>query len=289
MGKKTQIIAIAVVVGLAIAASCLFTVKETERAIMLKFGEITRADFQPGLHARLPIIHSIRKFDARIHTLDSPAEQFLTSEKKNLIVDYFVKWRIADVGRYFTSTGGGDERSAQSLMNQTVKDGLKAEFSRRTIQEAVSGERGEIMRILADKANEDAQELGIEIVDVRIKRIDLSSDVSDSVYSRMRAERQRVAEDFRARGREAKERIQAEADRKALIIVAEAERDADRLRGEGDAKAANIYTESFGANTEFYSFYRSLQAYRDSIGGADDVLVISPNSEFFDYFKNADN
>jgi len=278
------LVVLLVLVGLG-AGACLFTVKETEVAIRLELGKLERADFKPGLHFRVPFYHSVRHFDSRIHTLDRPAGTFLTSEKKNLIVDYFAKWRIQDAGRFFTAAAG-DPNQADALLDQIINKGLRDQFSKRTIQQAISGQRDDIMKDVTSVANQSAAEIGLEVVDVRVKRIDLSSDVSSSVYDRMRAERQRVAADLRARGAEAKERIQADADREATILKAEAERDAQKLRGEGDAKAAEIFAAAFGKNPEFYSFYRSLNAYRMSMQNDGDVMVISPDSEFFRYFKD---
>lgn len=279
---------ILIVAGLAVvlAWGSMFTVKETEKAIVLQLGEIVGADYQPGLHFKTPIISEVRRFDSRIRTADSAPERFLTSEKKNVIVDYFIKWRISELGSFYTSTGGGDARRANQLLNDIVKKGLKDEFSLRTIVEAVSGDRADLMDNMVRITSIQAQELGVEIVDVRVKRIELPSNVSSSVYERMRAERQRVANDFRARGEEAKERIQADADRQSTILLAEAERDASKIRGEGEAKSAEIYAKAYGRDAEFYRFHRSLQAYRKSIGGDHDVMVISPDSEFFRYFKS---
>jgi membrane protease subunit HflC len=263
-----------------------YTVDEREKAILFQFGEIQKVDMPPGLHFKIPVMNNVRKFDGRILTLDAQPERFLTGEKKNVTVDFFVKWRISDVGQYYRSTRG-DERSAQIRLAQIMRDGLRNEFGKRTIQEAVSGERREIMDILEVKSNAVASELGIDIVDVRISRIDLPDDVSDSVYQRMRAERDRVAKDFRARGQEAAERIRAIADRDATVLLANAYRDAERIRGEGDAASASTYAEAFGKNPEFYSFYRSLNAYRTSFGAQGDILVLQPDSEFFRYFNES--
>lgn len=279
---------ILIVAGLAVilAWGSMFTVKETEKAIVLQLGEIVAADYKPGLHFKVPLISDVRRFDARIRTADSAPERFLTSEKKNVIVDYFIKWRISELGSFYTSTGGGDARRANQLLNDIVKKGLKDEFSLRTIVQVVSDDRTALMDDMSRITGAQAQELGVEIVDVRVKRIELPSNVSSSVYDRMRAERQRVAKDFRARGEEAKERIQADADRQSTILLAEAERDASKIRGDGEAKSAEIYAKAYGKDPEFYRFHRSLQAYRKSIGGDNDVMVISPDSEFFRYFKS---
>ena len=286
MDNKMRNILVVVGLGLVLAWGSVFTVKETEKAIVLQLGEIVGADYQPGLHVKFPLISDVRRFDARIRTADSAPERFLTSEKKNVIVDYFIKWRISELGAFYTSTGGGDARRANQLLNDIVKKGLKDEFSLRTIVEVVSDDRAQLMENMNSIAGAQAQEIGVEIVDVRVKRIELPSNVSSSVYDRMRAERQRVAKDFRARGEEAKERIQADADRQSTILLAEAERDAAKIRGEGDAKSAEIYAKAYGKDAEFYRFYRSLEAYRKSLGGDNDVMVISPDSEFFRYFKS---
>lgn len=286
MESRMRNLAILVVLAVVVISGSVFTVKETERAIVLQLGEIVGSDYKPGLHFKVPLISSVRKYDARIRTADSPPERFLTSEKKNVIVDFFVKWRIDDLSEFYTATGAGDARRAAALLNDVVKKGLKDQFSERTILEVVSGDRDLIMAEMTEKAGAEATKLGIHIVDVRVKRIELPSNVTSSVYSRMRAERQRVAKDFRARGEEAKERIQADADRQSTILLAEAERDAAKLRGEGDARSAEVYANAYGKDAEFYSFYRSLEAYRNSLGGDSDVMVISPDSEFFRYFKS---
>lgn len=267
-----------------IASFSLFTVNEREKAVLFRLGEIVRTDFEPGLHWQTPFVNNVRKFDARIQTLDADPERYLTGEKKNLIVDSFVKWRIKDVANYYTATGG-DAVRANLRLSQIVKDGLTAALAKRTIKEAVSGERLEIMSQLRADANVQAQAFGIEVVDVRVKRIDFPSDISDSVYRRMRSERERVAKDLRSRGAESAEIIRAEADRQRTVIIADAYRDAEKLRGEGDAEATTIYAKAYGKDVEFYSLYRSLNAYKRTFADKSDILVIEPNSEFFKYFK----
>ena len=269
--------------ALFLGSFSVFIVYEWERAVLFQLGEIVKSDYEPGLHFKMPVFQKVRKFDARILTLDVEPERFLTAEKKNVIVDSFVKWRIDDVTRFYTAVGG-DEAQARLRLDQIVKDGMRGEFSKRTINEVVSGERGQIMKVLTGNASQQAKELGIAIVDVRIKRIDLPADVNSAVYRRMEAERTRVAKDFRSRGFEASERIRADADRQRQVMLAEAYRDAERVRGEGDARAAEIYAGAFEKNADFYAFYRSLNAYRESFGGSD-LLVIEPDSEFFKYFK----
>ncbi len=272
--------------ALLLGWASLFTVKEWERAILFRFGEIVRTDYTPGLHFKIPVINNVKKFDGRILTLDAEPERYLTAEKKNVIVDSFVKWRIDDVASYYTSMGG-DALRANLRLSQIVKDELRSEFGKRTIQDVVSGERKEIMDILRVNADKQAKEFGIEVVDVRIKRIDLSEEISVSVYRRMEAERARVAKDLRSRGAEAAERIRADADRQRTIIIADAFREAEQLRGEGDAKAAEIYARAYSQDPEFYSFYRSLNAYRAAFSKEKDFLVLEPNSEFFKYFKDS--
>jgi membrane protease subunit HflC len=284
MGQAKTLLGIVLVVAIIIGSMSIFTVDERQKAIMFQFGEIVRTDFKPGLHGKVPFMNNVRKFDARIQTLDAEAERYLTSEKKNVIVDSFVKWRISDVATYYTATGG-DAMRANLRLSQIIKDGLRGEFAKRTIQEAVSGERQQIMEIITEQANTQAKAFGISIVDVRIKRIDFPPDISDSVYNRMRAERQRVAKDYRSRGAEAAEKIRAEADRKRTVILADAYRDAEKLKGEGDAAATDIYAKAYGKDLEFYSLYRSLNAYKSSFADKSDVLVLQPDTEFFKYFK----
>jgi membrane protease subunit HflC len=262
-----------------------FIVDERELAVKFWFGEFERADYQPGLHWKVPFANTVRKFDSRILTLDAEAERYLTLEKKNVIVDSFIKWRISDVANYY-KTMAGDERRAGQRLAQIIKNGLRGEFGKRTIQEAISGERSEIMNVITAQIEEQARQFGIAVIDVRIKRIELPPEVSGSVYDRMEAERSRVAKDLRSRGREASERIRADADRQRTVLLAEAYRDAERLRGEGDGKAAEIFARAFQRDEQFYAFYRSLNAYRNVFNKQEDVLVLDPESEFFDYFKN---
>jgi len=277
---------IGVILGvlLFVGSFTLFTVDEREKAIMFRLGEIVATDFDPGIHFKMPIVNNVRKFDARILTLDSNPEEFLTSEKKNVTVDSFVKWRIINAADYFKAMGG-DERRAETRISQIIKDNFRNEFGKRTIQEAVSGERSQIMDNLQINASKQVEEFGIEIVDVRIKRIDLPRDVSSSVFRRMEAERERVAKDFRSRGAEEAERIRADADRQREIISAEAYRDAEQIRGTGDAAAAKIYAHAYTQDKEFYSFYRSLDAYKNTFSSKNDIMVIKPDSEFFKYFS----
>lgn len=268
-----------------IAAFTVFTVTETERAIKLQLGKVVRSDYEPGIHFKFPFVQNVLKFDARIQTLDLEPEDFLTSEKKNVQVDSFVEWRIADVERFYTAAGGSERRAASRLAI-LIQKLLKDQFGKRTITQAVSGERATIMEILTSALNEEARSLGLEIVDVRIKRIDLPQDVSTSVYERMQAERQEVAKDFRSRGQEAAKVIRARANREREVLLAEAERDAQQIRGEGDGRAAEIYAEAYNQDPEFYSLYRSLNAYKTTFNNRSDVLLLEPDADFFKYFSD---
>lgn len=270
--------------ALLVGSFSMFIVNEWERAALFQLGEIVKTDYKPGLHFKWPFINNVRKFDARVLTLDVEPERFLTAEKKNVIVDSFVKWRIDDLTRYYTAVLG-DEAQARQRLDQIIKDGMRGEFSKRTINEVVSGERSQIMNVLTGSAAQQAKDLGIAVIDVRIMRIDLPTDVNSAVYRRMEAERTRVAKDFRSRGYEASERIRADSDRQRQVVLAEAYRDSERVRGEGDALAADIYAKAYSKNAEFYALYRSLNAYRNAFGNQD-LLVIEPDSEFFQYFKD---
>jgi len=265
--------------------SCTFRVFEQERAVLFQLGEIKRADFTPGLHFLIPIYQNVRKFDGRLQTLDSEPQRFLTGEKKDVIVDSFVRWRVKDVVKFYLSTGG-DPRRAGLLVYQKINDALRVEFGKRKVQEVVAGQRGAILDIVNTKAAERGQELGIEVVDVRVKRIDLPAEVSNAVYERMRAERARVARELRARGEKEAIRIRADTDRQATVIAAEAYRDGETLRGEGDAKASQIYAAAYARDASFYEFYRSLGVYRDSFNDKSDVLVLAPDSALFKYFRD---
>jgi len=275
-----------VLVLLVLANFSLFSVKEWERAIMFRFGEITVSDYGPGLHFKVPWMNTIRKFDIRLLNLDQDQSRFLTSEKKDVIVDYYAKWRISDVRKFYQATSGGDVAYANNLLAQRINSALRDEFGIRTVQQVVAGERDQILKIVRHNTQSLPEELGIEVIDVRTKRIDLPEEVSSSVYQRMRAERLRVAKDFRARGEGRAEEIRATADRDREVILAEAYRDAEIIRGEGDAKATEIYAAAYSKNEEFYSLYRSLNAYQNSFNGKNDILLLKPDSEFFKYFNN---
>lgn len=283
MQSKSLLLIIVFAVLVLVGQSSLYIVKETERAVLLKFGEVSEADVKPGLHFKIPIVNKVRKFDSRILTLDARPQAYLTLEKKRLIVDSFVKWRVADVQKFYTATSG-DEFKAAQLLSDRVDTGLRNQFGERTVTEVVSGEREELMAELTKKLSEIAiKELGVEVVDVRVKRIDLPQEVSESVYDRMRTEREREAREIRSRGSELAEGIRADADRQKTVIVAEAYRESQQVRGEGDAIAAKNYAEAYSKDSEFYSFYRSLQAYRESFKQNGDVLILKPDSDFFKY------
>jgi membrane protease subunit HflC len=285
MGAKSTTLILIVAAAALLLSMSVFTVDEREYAIKLRFGEIVRMDYEPGLHFKMPFVNTVRKFDNRVLTRNNPNEPFLTAEKKNLRVDFYVKWRIVDVGQYFRATAG-DERLATSRLLEIMKDGLRAQFARQTVQEVVTADRSDVVNELMDTAGVTARELGIEIVDVRVKTLDLPPDVSESVFNRMRQERARVAAQLRAEGAETAERIRSDADRQRTIIIAEAERDSQRIRGAGDARAADIYAEAFNRDQGFYEFWRSMQSYRTAIGRGDDMLVIEPEGEFFRYLKD---
>jgi membrane protease subunit HflC len=278
---------ILVIIGAAlflILSSSLYTVNETETAIKLRLGEIVVVEKEAGLKFKMPFVNNVLKFDKRIQTLDAPADRFLTGEKKNVKVDSFVKWRIVDAEKFYISTGGSINK-ANSILAQIIKTGLKSEFSQRKIVDVVSGERSEIMENITKLAKENVIQFGIEIVDVRIKRIDLPQEVSNSVYRRMQAERHRIAKELRSEGAEEAEKIRALADRERTIVLANAYRDAEITRGKGDAVSANNYAQAYNKNADFYSFYRSLESYKKSFGQNNDIMVLNPNTEFFRHFN----
>jgi membrane protease subunit HflC len=285
--KNIGAVLIGIIVVLVVASLGIFIVDQRQNAIVFRLGEIISIKKEPGLYFKVPILDNVRLFETRILTFDSPEpERFLTSEKKNVLVDSFVKWRIADVKQYYISVGG-DEQRAQLRLAQTVNSSLRDEFGNRTVHDVVSGERDKIMALMREKANEDARKIGVQVLDVRIKRVDLPQEVSESVYRRMEAERKRVANELRSTGAAESEKIRADADRQREIILAEAYREAQRTKGQGDAKAAAIYAEAYQQNPEFYAFYRSLEAYRQGFKTKNDLLVLDPNSEFFKYLKHA--
>ena len=286
MREKIALIAGIALTSLIVASMSLFTVDQRQHAMVFQLGEIKDVVSEPGLHVKWPLIQNVRYFDKRILTFDSnEPERFLTSEKKNVLVDSFVKWRIIDVRQFYLSVG--DEARAQIRLTQAVNAGLREEFGKRTLPDVISGERDRIMEEMRSKADADASKIGAQVVDVRLKRVELPQEVSESVYRRMEAERKRVANELRSQGAAEAEKIRADADKQREIIVAEAYRDAQRVKGEGDAKSTAIYAAAFGQSPEFYSFYRSLDAYRNSFRNKSDVLVLEPNSEFFKYLKGS--
>ncbi|MDC8829871.1 protease modulator HflC [Alteromonas gilva] len=286
---------IAILITLVVLASgSLFVVREGQRAIVIQFGKVQRNDagdtkvFEPGLHYKLPFIDSVRHLDARIQTLDDAPDRFVTSEKKDLIVDSYVKWRIDDFARYYLSTNGGNKLQAEALLKQKVNNGLRTEFGSRTIAQIVSGERTELMEQAMIQTASSSDELGIEIVDVRVKQINLPTEVSNSIFQRMRAERAAVAREHRSQGQEQAEVIKANIEAKVTVMLADAERNARQLRGQGDATAAQIYAETYSKNPEFYGFLRSMDAYSASFNSKNDILVVEPSSDFFRYMNSRD-
>jgi len=287
MKRSSIIISALSLIAVIIISQSIYVVSEIERAVKLRFGEIVEFDVQPGLHFKWPIVNSVKYFDGRILTLDAVPQRYLTSEKKALMVDSFIKWRIKDVAKYFTTTGGDEER-AKRLLSQRVDTGLRNEFGVRTVKEVVSGERDQLMNSLATSLDKIAQqELGVEVIDLRVKKIDLPFEVSDSVYNRMRTERERLARELRAQGNEVAEKIRATADKDKTIILADAYREAEETRGLGDAKATATYAEAYTKDPEFYDFTRSLKAYQSTFQSKGDILIIDPDSDFFKYLDNS--
>lgn len=288
MSTKSLVWGLITAFVLFIASNALYVIKETEKGVLLRFGEVVNPDIEPGLHIKVPFVNNVRKFDGRVLTVDAQAERFLTLEKKALIVDSFAKFKVVDTARFYTATNGEIQR-ATGLLSQRINDGLRNQVGIRTIQEVVSGERDQLMRNITLELNKLAnEELGVVVLDVRVKKIDLPPDVSESVYQRMNAEREKEAREHRAQGQELAEGIRAAADREATVILSEAYRDAETIRGEGDAQATSIYASAFGNDPEFYSFTRSLRAYQDSFQGAGDILLLKPDSDFFKYLKSPD-
>ncbi|MEO8156736.1 MAG: protease modulator HflC [Betaproteobacteria bacterium] len=277
---------IAIVVALVVASMSLFTVDQRQNAIVFRLGEIVAVKTAPGLYFKVPLVDNVRFFDARILTLDAEeAQRFVTRENKPVLVDSFVKWRIVDVKQYYVSVQG-DEGLARVRLSQAVNGSLREEFGKRTIHEVVSGERDQIMDLMRERADQTSREIGVQVLDVRLKRVDFTPEISESVYGRMQAERKRVANELRSTGFAEAEKIRADADKQRQVVIAKAYRDAQRLKGEGDAKASAIYARAFERNPEFYAFYRSLEAYRQSFRNKGDLLILEPNSEFFKYLKN---
>ena len=286
MNRSAAVTLVVIASAILALSMSVYTVDQRKAAIKFQLGEVISLQTQPGLYFMWPLLQNVRLFDTRIQTYDTKdAERFLTSENKNVLVDSFVKWRVIDVRQYYVSVRG-DSNAAEARISQTVNDALRAEFAKRTVHDVVSGERDKIMETVADKVDKDVKNIGVEVVDVRLKRVDLVPEISSDVYRRMESERKRVANELRSTGSAEGEKIKADADRQKQVIVAEAYRDAQRIKGEGDAQAARIYAEAYGRNAEFYSFYRSLEAYRAALRNKSDVMVLEPNSEFFKYLKN---
>lgn len=287
MKQNIPVIIAVVLTVLVLFGVSVYTVDQRQDAIVFQLGEVVSVKKEPGLYFKLPLIQNVRFFDKRILTIDTPEpERFITSEKKNVLVDSFVKWRIVDVKQYYVSVGG-DEVRAKTRLLQTVNSSMREEFGKRTIHEVVSGERDKIMEVLRTKTDSDARKIGVEVLDVRLKRVDFPLEISESVYRRMDAERKRVANELRASGAAESEKIKADADRQREVILAEAYRTAQKTKGEGDAKAAALYAAAFGRNPEFYSFYRSLEAYKQSFKNKSDMMVLDPSSAFFKYLKSS--
>lgn len=285
--KNIGSVLLLVFVLLVILTSSTYTVDQREYALVFRLGEIVDVKKEPGLFFKMPMVENVRYYDKRILTLNwEEPDRFITSEKKNVLVDSFVKWRIVDPAKYYVSVRG-DEIQAERRLSQMVNDGLRAEFGKRTIHDVVSGERAEIMEILRQRADKESRQMGIQIMDVRLRRVDLPKEVSESVYQRMEAERKSVANELRSQGAAAAEKIRADADKQREVIIAEAFRDAQKMKGEGDAKASEVYAQAFGKNPEFYAFYRSQEAYKNSFKSKSDVIVIDQSSDFFKYMRSA--
>ena len=287
MSTLRKILYPALFLAFVLLTQSIFVVKETERAVKLRFGEIVEYDVEPGLHFKIPVVNTVRKFDARILTLDAAPQSYLTSEKKALTVDSFVKWRVSDVAKYYT-TSGGDEERLRRLLIQRVDAGLRNEFGSRTVKEVVSGQRDELMDKLSNQLNLIAKdELGVEVIDLRVKKIDLPPEVSESVFNRMRTERERLAKELRAQGNEVAEKIRATADKDKTIILADAYREAEEIKGNGDATATATYANAYSKDPEFYDFTRSLRAYESTFESKSDILLINPDSDFFKYLDDS--
>ncbi len=287
MKLNTTNFLVAAVVVLILASMSIFIVDQRQRAIVFQLGEVVRIETTPGIKWKMPLVQNVRFFDSRILTLDSDdPERFITAEKKNVLVDSFIKWRIVDVKQYYISVTG-DEVRAQTRLMQTVNSTLREEFGKRTIHEVVSGQRDELMKVVQEKTDVDARKIGVEVLDVRLKRVDFPIEISDSVYRRMDAERKRVANELRATGNAESEKIRADADRQREVILAQAYRDAQKIKGAGDARATALYAAAFGRNPEFYSFYRSLEVYKTGFKNKSDVMLLDASSPFFKYLKNS--
>ena len=288
MSNKALTFIVSLLVVALVGVLTVYRITEVERGVLLRFGEIVQEDIQPGLHIKIPLIDEVRRFDGRVLNVDAEPERFFTSEQEQLIVDSYAKFRVSNVGNYYRVTGG-DEDIAVARLTARINDGLRNEFSNRTLQQVVSGERDELMAQLTEDLNLSMDEvLGVEVLDVRVQRIDLPQEISEAIYNRMRSDREKEAREARSEGFEEAEKIEADADRQAILIEADAYRLAEEIRGEGDAQAAAIYAGAYGRDSEFYSFLRSLQAYGNTFGGGGDIMLVEPDSEFFRYLKDSE-
>ena len=286
MSSRSMTVLLVLAIVALLASSSMYTIKQGQRGVLLRFGQIVKADLKPGLHFKWPIMDEVRKFDGRVRVLEMRQEEYLTQEKKRLIVDSYVIWRINDVAKFFTATGGGQEGKVHQLLAPRVNEGLRNQFGERTVYEVVSGEREELVEGLTKSIDQRARQgMGIQVVEIRVKRIELPPSVSGSVYDRMRAEREREARSHRSRGNELAEGIRADADRQRTVILANAFKQAEELRGQGDGQAAAIYAKAYQKDPDFYSFYRSMEAYRNVFRSKQDIMVLKPDSEFFKYMK----
>jgi len=287
--KNLGLILFGAVIALVLASMTLYTVDQREYALVFRLGQIVKVHKEPGLHAKLPFVERVRYFDNRIVTLDGEeAAKFITSENKYMLVDSFVKWRITDPSKYYVSIKNGGEAAAEDRLAKVINAGLRSEFGVRTVRDVIAGERTEIMGNLREKANKEASQIGVEVVDVRLKRVDYSEEISKSVFDRMNSERKRIANQLRSEGAAASEKIRADADKQREVIIAEAYREAQNTKGDGDAVATEIYAKAYGKSPEFYAFYRSTEAYKNSFKNKSDVMVLDPSSDFFRYFRAAD-
>ena len=284
--SRSNLLGALIFFGFIVLSNSVFVISETQRGVLLKFGEVVNADLEPGLHFKIPFVDSVRKFDGRILTVDSTPERFFTQEQKQLIVDSYAKFRVVDTAKYYTATSGEEFRAA-ALLSQRINDDLRNQVAGRSVQEVVSGERDQLMEAVKARLNETVStELGVEVIDVRVKKIDLPNEVSQSVYRRMNAEREKEARELRSEGKEIAEGMRAEADRKVTVIEAEAVRDAEIIRGDGDATATRIYADSFNRDPEFYAFTRSLNAYQQTFANGSDIMLLQPDSQFFQYLRD---
>jgi len=284
--SRSNLLGTLLFLGFIVLSNSVYVISETQRGVLLKFGEVVKSDLEPGLHFKTPFVNSVRKFDGRILTVDSTPERFFTQEQKQLIVDSYAKFRVVDTAKYYTATSGEEFRAA-ALLSQRINDDLRNQVAGRTVQEVVSGERDQLMEAVKARLNETVlAELGIEVIDVRVKKIDLPNEVSQSVYRRMNAEREKEARELRSEGKEIAEGMRAEADRKVTVIEAEAVRDAEIIRGDGDATATRIYADSFNRDPEFYAFTRSLNAYQQTFSSGSDIMLLQPDSQFFQYLRD---